>query len=115
MTRGEHEADVRSFLESPYKREDAIGWFKMGFDMNGDGGVDIHECEAARSHYLGVLELAFAETCETVMLHCDCDGDGVITEEDFQRSVFTCLRNAQAVKMIDYFLLSRIKNGKAFA
>lgn len=114
MSRSKHEADIASFENCKYQRLDAIAWMDKGFDMNGDGSLDMHECIQARKYYLKWWERPVAESCDTVFLHCDCDGDGLITQEDFERAVFTCLRNCETVMTIDKYIASRMKDGLAY-
>jgi len=115
MTRGDHQKDLDSWKKCPVKREQVMAINRMGFDINGDGSIDMDECNQARHYYLSWAERMVAESCDKVFEHCDCDGDGMISEEDFKRSVFTCLRNCKAGVMINHYIGSRMKNGKAFA
>lgn len=45
---------------------------------------------------------------------CDCDGDGVITKEDFETSVGTCLRGCKSIGglvcMADNSITNPLKN-----
>lgn len=113
MTRRQHQHDVDSFKNCPYQRSDALSIFNKGFDLNGDGGLDIEECNLARNYYLTSLERAFVEDCDTVMKHCDCDGDGVITMDDLEKAVFTCIRDCKTATIVATYISSRMK-GNAF-
>jgi hypothetical protein len=115
MTRGKHQQDLNSWKNCPVKREEVMAINQMGFDINGDGSIDMDECNQARHYYLSWIERTVAESCDKVFEHCDCDGDGKISKEDFQRSVFTCLRNCKAGVMINHYIGSRMVNGKAFS
>lgn len=113
MTRGKHQADLDSFKDCPYQREDVLKAFHRGFDIDGSGKIEFDECKKARKYYLSWPERLVAEPCETVFRHCDCDGDGSISPEDFLNSKFTCLRNCETIVMANHFIVSRMK-GEAF-
>lgn len=113
MTRSAHQADLDSFKTCPYQRADVLQAFHKGFDINQNGRIEFDECEKARKYYLTWYERAVAEPCETVFRHCDCDGDGGITPEDFLNAQFTCLRNCDTIVMANHFIVSRMR-GNAF-
>jgi hypothetical protein len=113
MTRAKHEADVASFKNCKYQRKNATDIFHLGFDINGDGGLDKEECNLARSYYLSGIERLVLETCDEIFDHCDCDGDGKITTADMEKAVFTCLRNCQIVEIVYDHIAARMK-GRAF-
>ena len=109
------EEDRKSWDTVPFKREDLIGYMKLGFDTDDDKALSYQECENARNYYLNDFERQIVETCETIFLKCDCDQDGYITQEDFANSYMTCLKDAKSGKIIYYFVGSRITAGGAFA
>ena len=117
MLKSVHDENIKSFEKCKYKREDALIWVTWGFDINNDTFIDMNECEVSRTYYFSWLELStpFAETCDTVFLHCDCDGDGLIGQEDFSKATFTCLRDCKTVMDFDYYIKSRMVKDKAFA
>ena len=115
MSRMKHEADIKSFETCPHKRDEAVAIMGKGFDLNGDGCLTLDECVYARNYYLTKWwEKAVAEDCDTVFKHCDCDGDGRICPDDFEKAVFTCLRNCDTVMMINKYIASRMEGGIAF-
>jgi len=100
-TRAELEAYEKSWHNCEYNgvklnRTGIIDYFNRGFDMNQDGVLSMTECEVARNCYFSAVERQFGETCKTVFDRCDCDQDGVITQEDFLLSHFTCLKDCEA-------------------
>ena len=97
VTRGEREANQQSLLECKYDRSNAIEVFKAGCDINKDGFFTIDECYQLRRLLPALIE-PFAESCEEIFRHCDCDGDGIITERDFLTAVDTCLRNCSKIE-----------------
>lgn len=113
MTRAQHQKNLDSFKHCKYQRSDAIAIFNRGFDINGDGGLDKHECNLARNYYLTSLERVFVEDCDTVFKHCDCDGDGLVTIEDLVRAEFTCIRDCKTATIIADYISNRMK-GDAF-
>ena len=114
MLRSKHEEDIKSFENCPHQRSDAIAVMGKGFDLNRDGCLTMNECVLARNYYLTWYEKTVAEGCDTIFLHCDCDGDGRICPPDFEQAVFTCLRNCDSVEMINHFIASRMEGDKAF-
>lgn len=110
-TRAAYEADLASWKNCRWQRSDVINMTGMGFDLNGDKFIDAYEIEFARHYYFSAPELIMAESTKEVMEHCDCDGDGVISEEDFLNSDMSCIRNCDKAAEVWYFLGSRIKNG----
>ncbi len=72
-------------------------------------------CIYARNHFLKHwYERIEAEDCGTVMLHCDCDGDGYISRDDLDKAVFTCLRNCDTIMEFNKYVISRIKGDRAY-
>lgn len=107
-------ADNRSWDEYDFVRDDVIAYMKLGFDQNGDGYLSERECNEARNFYFSPFELQWGETCRTVILRCDCDGDGLISLEDFQNSYMTCLRRGIDGARIKYLIGGRITEKGAF-
>ena len=115
MTRQKHQDDLDSWIDCPVQREQVMKINEQGFDIDGDGNIDMDECVLARRFYLEKwIERAIAESCDKVFEHCDCDGDGLISTEDFLNARFTCLRNCKAGVMINHYIGSRMVDGKAF-
>jgi len=113
VTRARREENRKSLESCSLKREDVIAVFRKGFDINNDGWFTKDECEKARGYYLKWWERPEAESCDKVFEHCDCNGDGRINEQDFEDAKDTCLRNCDTLKMIDFFIGSRME-GNAF-
>lgn len=113
VTRARREENLKSLENCPLNRDDVIAIFKKGFDINQDGWFTMDECEKARTYYLKWWERPEAESCAEVFDHCDCDGDGRINEQDFTDARDTCLRNCDTLKMINFFIGSRMV-GDAF-
>lgn len=107
-------ADNRSWDAYDFVREDVIGYMKLGFDQNGDGYLSEDECNDARNYYFSSFELQWGETCRTVMLRCDCDGDGLISQDDFEKSYMTCLRRGIDGARVKYLIGGRISSQGAF-
>jgi hypothetical protein len=100
-TRAELDAYEKSWHNCEYNgvrlnRTGIIDYFSLGFDINHDGVLSMEECEFARNCFFSAAERQFGETCKTVFDRCDCDQDGVITQEDFLMSHFTCLKDCEA-------------------
>lgn len=118
-TRGELESYAKSWVTCEYKgvplnRSAIIDYFKLGFDLDGDGKLSMKECETARNCFFTKAELQFGETCKTVFDRCDCNQDGVITRTDFERSYFTCLKDCDAGRNIYWLIGSRLVNNTAY-
>ncbi len=107
-------ADNRSWDDYDFVRDDVIAYMKLGFDQNDDGYLSEEECNEARSYYFTPFELQWGETCRTVIMRCDCDGDGLISLDDFQNSYMTCLRRGIDGARIKYLIGQRISKMGAF-
>jgi hypothetical protein len=113
-TKADYEADLASWKNCRWQRMDIVNLTNVGFDLNGDGGIDIDECGTARHEYFSLEESVWGETCKEVITKCDCDGDGIITAWDFENSSFHCVPNCFKANLIWWLLGSRIANGKAY-
>ncbi|OQW72216.1 MAG: hypothetical protein BVN35_14490 [Proteobacteria bacterium ST_bin11] len=107
------DADRASWNTVPFKRSDIINYMKLGFDTNNNSALDFEECENARNEYLNEAERQIVESCETIFIKCDCDGDGKITQEDFENAYMTCLKDATAGTLIKKLIGDRM-DGLAF-
>lgn len=107
-------ADNRSWDDYDFVRDDVIAYMKLGFDQNGDGYLSENECNEARSYYFTSFENQWGETCRTVIMRCDCDGDGLISLLDFKMSYMTCLRRGIDGARIKYLIGERISSMGAF-
>lgn len=114
-TRADYEADQASWIGCPWQRSDVIEWTGRGFDLNGDELIDEDEINTARHYYFEDYELIFGETAAEVLDHCDCDGDGFISTDDFLNSKMTCIRNCNKAREVWWFLGSRIANGVPYS
>ena len=112
--KAEHERDVLSWKTCKFQRDQIIGYMQTGFDLDGDGALNFTECQKARNYYFSKAELDFGESCEKVFLRCDCDNDGYITLDDFEKSHLTCLRDCGSAWRVWYFVGSRMPTGKAY-
>ncbi len=92
-----------------------VDYFKLGFDLDGDGKLSMSECEAGRNCYFNSVERKFGETCKTVFDRCDCNQDGLITRDDFERSFFTCLKDCEAGRRIYEYIGIHMANNTAFS
>lgn len=108
VTRGEREKNLASLETCKYDRDSAIDVFNVGFDVNGDGLFTIEECYEARRAYIKTYEEPFAESCEDIFRHCDCNADGAITEIDFRTALDTCLRNCDFIEKFMKYVGSRM-------
>jgi len=108
VTRAEREKNQASLETCKYDRQSAIEVFKAGFDVDGDGLFTIDECYKARRAYIHTWEEPFAESCEKIFDHCDCNADRVITVEDFETAVDTCLRNCDTIEKFMHYVGSRM-------
>lgn len=108
VTRAEREKNQASLETCKYDRQSAIEVFKAGFDVDGDGLFTIDECYKARRAYIHTLEEPFAESCEKIFDHCDCNADRVITIDDFDTAVDTCLRNCDTIEKFMHYVGSRM-------
>lgn len=119
-TRSELESYAKSWENCEYDgvkltRTAIIDYFKLGFDLDGDGKLSMAECEAGRNCYFNAAERQFGETCKTVFDRCDCNQDGMITRTDFERSYFTCLKDCTAGKNIFRLIGQFVINTTAFS
>ncbi len=115
MTRARHELDASSFKDCPHQRNDTLVWFDRGFDLDGDNAVSVDECNMARNKYTKFWERPLVPDCAKIFRHCDCDGDGFISHQDFHKAVYTCMRDCKTVKLFYKFVISRLPaNGKAY-
>jgi hypothetical protein len=107
-------ANQNSWHKCKFQRNDIINITKNGFDVNGDGFIEMWECEKARNFYFKPAELAWGESCQVVMNNCDCDGDGKISHDDFIKSYMHCVESCAKAEQVDFFLGRRIVNGTAY-
>ena len=112
--RSQIEADRRSWDDYPFNRSDLIEYMKLGFDVNDDQHLSPDECKMARDYYFTPFELQWGETCATVFARCDCDGDGLISQWDFENSYMTCLRRGLDGARIQYLIGGRIASKGAY-
>ena len=116
ITRAQHDWNQESLRTCKFNRSEVVEWAKKGFDLNGDMYIDMAEVKGIRDYYLTPAELAsnLVETLDTIFYRCDCDGDGRISNWDFDNTPDTCLRDCGALTRINYFIGSRMADGKAF-
>lgn len=112
--RSQIEADRRSWDDYPFNRSDLIAYMHLGFDVNNDQYLSMEECNDARNYYFTEFELQWGETCATVFNRCDCDGDGLISQWDFENSYMTCLRRGLDGARIFYLIGARITSMGAY-
>lgn len=110
-----YEEDINSWKTCPWQRFDVINMTGLGFDLNGDQLIEPYEIEFAKHYYFSPIELIFGESTKEVMDHCDCDGDGYISQDDFLNSDMSCIRNCDKAREVWWFLGSRIANGKPYS
>jgi hypothetical protein len=108
VTRKERESNLESLRTCKYDRESAIAVFKKGFDIDDDDAFTIDECYEARHQYIKSYQEVFAEDCEKIFRHCDCNADRVIKLEDFETALDTCLRNCQTIEMFIHYVGSQM-------
>ena len=106
-------ADNESWVGLPWTRNDLIN-FAGQFDTDGDKAIDFQECEDVRNYYFEPYQLQIGETCDTVFRRCDCDGDGYITQWDFENSHMTCLREGKSGKLLWWLVGGKITEAGAF-
>lgn len=107
-TKATYDSDINSWKNCKWQRSDVINMTGLGFDLNGDQVIDAYEIEFARHYYFTSFELVFGESTKEVIEHCDCDGDGRISQEDFLSSEMSCIRNCDKAEEVWWFLGSRI-------
>lgn len=110
------EEDQASWLTCSHQRAEVIEYMKRGFDLDNNQMWDIDECEMARQYYFSPMErmLAAKISCEDIFFRCDCDGDGSISQEDFEMSYLSCLRNCDRAMLIKRLVLDRMPTDHAF-
>jgi hypothetical protein len=107
VTRAHHEANLNSWKDCRFKREDLVEWVRIFFPNN-TRGLTMEECQRVRSHYLKGPELAVLESCETVFVRCDCNKDGVIDEEDLENTGDYCIKDCKAANRLFYCIGDRM-------
>ena len=95
-----------------HSRADGYECISRYGDLDGDGLLTRDEIDVLRARSLHYYERALGwiagETTDTVMLHCDYDGDGVISASDFYASTKTCLRDCNAVESLFEYIFDRL-------
>lgn len=107
VTRAKHEANLASWKNCRFQREDLVSWVKIFFPNN-TKGLTMEDCLKVRSHYLKGPELAILESCETVFIRCDCDKDGIIDEDDLINTADYCLKDCKAAERLYFCVGSRM-------
>jgi len=115
ITRAYQDANLKSLANCPFNRSQVITFARKGFDLNNDTFITPDEIDKIKHHYLSAAEITaldLIETTATIMHRCDCDGDGKISQWDFEHTPNTCLRNCPSLTKINYCVGDRIADGK---
>lgn len=83
------------------KREDIIDIVLPIFDLNNDTMIDRNECETVIEKAVpGWIRYIVVSPCSVAFNKCDCDGDGILTIQDFNNSYDTCLNRCHETREI---------------
>lgn len=80
-------------------RDEVIHYGLEHFDKNGDKKVEKDECATAFLEIVPWEVRSVVPACALIFKRCDCDGDGIITIEDYENSFDTCLGHCTRIKL----------------
>lgn len=111
----ERQANLASFETCPRQRADAVACARRYGDSDGDGMITAAEIDAVIARYLTIPERTLVwlaqklglEDTRTVLAHCDADQDGRISQQDFEASADTCLKDCGRVMKFFKFVCER--------
>lgn len=96
-----------SLLTCNHTREAAISYARLFGDGDLDGKLCPAEIVELKSNVLNLLErfLAWFYSIEKIMGDCDYDGDGFLTERDFQQNGKTCMKTCTDVEKFFFYVV----------
>lgn len=109
ITRATFEANQKSLFNCNLNRSDVVEFARV-FDLNRDLAIGYDECVKIREHYVPEIARSIVESCDEVFRRCDCDGDGYITNDDFDRSIPTCLRDCPSLNKVNDLIIKNMKD-----
>jgi len=106
LERSAYSADLRS---CKYDRADAGEWLLANADLDCDRALSPHEIHVLRSNMLYWYEklISSLHPQSDIIRHCDYDGDGAVSAEDFDRALPTCLHTCEDLATFYYYIIDR--------
>jgi hypothetical protein len=99
-------ADVR---DCDYSRGEALKLARLYGDVDRDNRLCTAEISLYKHKTLYFYErwLLALHPNSNIMAHCDLDGDGFITQDEFENSYDTCLHTCEDITMFFQYFLER--------